>query len=63
MYECLCQRKGNTIFQINLVLGQESLVRLAYIGPVDIDLRDVPCNYYEFADVFSEQGAKRLPQH
>ena len=62
-YECLRRKKGNTAFQINPVLGQESLVRSACIDPVNIDLRDVPHDYHEFADVFSKQGAKRLPQH
>jgi len=63
MYEHLRWRKGNTTFQINPVLGQESLARLACIGLADIDLRDIPCDYHKFADIFSKQGAKRLSQH
>jgi len=36
---------------------------LACIGLADIDLRDIPCDYHKFADIFSKQGAKRLSQH
>jgi len=50
-------------FQINLVLGQKSLVRVSYINLSDVDLSNIPYDYHQFADVFSKQGAKKLPQY
>lgn len=62
-YERLCQKKGNTTFQINLVLEQKNSARASCINPLDVDLSNILHDYHQFADVFSKQGAKKLPQH
>jgi len=63
MYERLCQKKENITFQINLALGQKSSVRASYINLPDVDLCDIPHDYHQFSDVFSKQGAKKLPPY
>ena len=37
-YKCLCWKKENVTFQINLVLGQKSSARASYINLLDVDL-------------------------
>jgi len=59
----ICWKKENVTFQINLALEQKSSARASHINPLDVDLSNIPHDYHQFADVFSKQGTKKLPQH
>jgi hypothetical protein len=59
-----CKLVGSRCFQPNLAEPEpETSARLASAKPEPVDLKDVPKEYHDFADVFSKSKADSLAPH
>ena len=54
---------GSQVFQINLTDPEASARAAAATDPTPVDLKNIPQEYHEFADVFSKGRADSLPPH
>src|SRR6202040_1632484 len=62
-YQCACQLPGSQSFSITLSNGETSARLASASAEKPIDLTGVPEEYHDFADVFSEVKANKLPPH
>ena len=59
-----CKLEGSRCFQLNLAEPEpETSARSASAKPEPVDLKDVPKEYHDFADVFSKSKADSLAPH
>jgi Reverse transcriptase (RNA-dependent DNA polymerase) len=59
-----CKLEGSRWFQLNLAEPEpETSARTASVKPEPVDLKDVPKEYHDFADVFSKSKADSLAPH
>ena len=62
-YQRACQLPRSQSFSITLSNGETSARSALALAEKPIDLTGVPEEYHDFADVFSEVKANKLPPH
>ena len=62
-YQCACQLPGSKSFSITLSNGETAARSALALAEKPIDLTSVPEEYHDFANVFSEVKANKLPPH